>query len=148
MWEYRAKIVNIVDGDTVDVDIDLGFGITLQDERVRIKGIDTPDFRTKDIIQKQFSNAATQRCHELLPVGSIQTLITELNKNGEEMKGKFGRIIGNFVIGDSTYAEILLSEHMAVKYDGDSKAELKEKHLRNREILLESGKVILDPDFK
>ena len=45
MYEYRCKIVKVVDGDTVDVDIDLGFGIVLSDERVRIMGIDTPESR-------------------------------------------------------------------------------------------------------
>ena len=48
MYEYRAKVVKVVDGDTVDVDIDLGFGIVLSDERVRIMGIDTPESRTRD----------------------------------------------------------------------------------------------------
>ena len=43
MYEYKATVVKIVDGDTVDVDIDLGFGVVLKDERVRIMGIDTPE---------------------------------------------------------------------------------------------------------
>ena len=48
MYEYRATIIRVVDGDTVDVDIDLGFGVWLKDERVRIMGIDTPESRTSD----------------------------------------------------------------------------------------------------
>ena len=148
MWDYRCKIVHIVDGDTVDVDIDLGFGIILQDERVRIKGIDTPESRTRDLIEKQFGEAATRRCHELLPVGSTQILLSELNKEGEDMKGKFGRVLGNFVIGNSTYTETLISEHHAVRYEGQAKEEIKTEHLRNRKILLESGAVVLDPDFE
>ena len=48
MYEYKTKVVKIVDGDTVDVDIDLGFGIWLYNERVRIMGIDTPESRTRD----------------------------------------------------------------------------------------------------
>ena len=51
MYEYRAKLVNVVDGDTVDVDIDLGFGIWMRDERVRIMGIDTPESRTREQCQ-------------------------------------------------------------------------------------------------
>ena len=46
MYEYKCKIVKIVDGDTVDIDLDLGFGVWLRDERVRIMGIDTPESRT------------------------------------------------------------------------------------------------------
>ena len=57
MYEYRARIVKIVDGDTVDVDIDLGFGIWLTDERVRIMGIDTPESRTSDKVEKVFGKA-------------------------------------------------------------------------------------------
>lgn len=148
MWEYRCKIVHIVDGDTVDVDIDLGFGIELKDERVRIAGIDTPESRTRDLIEKQFGLAATARCHELLPVGSTQTLVTQFNKDGEEMKGKFGRILGDFRIDNTLYTEILLAEHHAVRYEGQAKEDMEAEHLRNRQILLESGKVKLDPDFE
>ena len=51
MYEYKVKIVKIVDGDTVDVDIDLGFGVWLKDERVRIMGIDTPESRTRYLVE-------------------------------------------------------------------------------------------------
>ena len=54
MYEYRCKVLRVVDGDTVDVDIDLGFGIVLKDERVRIMGIDTPESRTRDKVEKLF----------------------------------------------------------------------------------------------
>ena len=57
MYEYNCKVVKIVDGDTVDVDIDLGFGIQLTDERVRIMGIDTPESRTSDKVEKVFGLA-------------------------------------------------------------------------------------------
>jgi micrococcal nuclease len=61
MYEYRAKILRVVDGDTVDVDIDLGFGIVLANERVRIMGIDTPESRTSDKTEKVFGLAAKAR---------------------------------------------------------------------------------------
>ena len=54
MYEYRCKITRIVDGDTVDVDIDLGFGVWLSDERVRLAGVDTPESRTSDKVEKLF----------------------------------------------------------------------------------------------
>ena len=58
MYEYKCKIIKVVDGDTVDVDIDLGFGVWMKDERVRIMGIDTPESRTRDLIEKKFGLAA------------------------------------------------------------------------------------------
>ena len=58
MWTYRAKVVRVIDGDTVDVDIDLGFGIWQKNERVRIMGIDTPESRTRNKIEKKFGLAA------------------------------------------------------------------------------------------
>ena len=58
MYEYRVKIVRVVDGDTVDVDIDLGFGVWLKKQRVRLYGIDTPESRTRDLVEKRFGNMA------------------------------------------------------------------------------------------
>ena len=54
MYEYRCNVTRVIDGDTVDVDIDLGFGIWLRGERVRIMGIDTPESRTRDLVEKKF----------------------------------------------------------------------------------------------
>ena len=65
MHEYNVNILKVVDGDTVDVDIDLGFGVWLRNERVRIVGIDTPESRTSDKIEKIFGEAAKQRLTSL-----------------------------------------------------------------------------------
>ena len=65
-YEYKCKINRIVDGDTVDVDIDLGFNIVLTDERVRIMGIDTPESRTADKVEKVFGLASKERLKQLL----------------------------------------------------------------------------------
>ena len=98
MYEYNCKVNKIIDGDTVDVDIDLGFGVVLTDERVRIMGIDTPESRTRDRVEKLFGLASKKRLKELLSKQCI--LKTEINKNGEDMKGKFGRVLGAFVADD------------------------------------------------
>ena len=74
MYEYRTNLIKVVDGDTVDVDIDLGFGIWLRNERVRIMGIDTPESRTSDTVEKLFGKAASKRLKELL--GKSPTLRT------------------------------------------------------------------------
>ena len=54
MYEYSVKVVKVIDGDTVDVDIDLGFGVWIHKERVRLHGIDTPESRTSDATEKVF----------------------------------------------------------------------------------------------
>ena len=143
MYEYRATIVKIVDGDTVDVDIDLGFNVVLRDERVRIAGIDTPESRTRDLEEKKFGLAAKARVKQLL--GKSCVLKTQINKSGEDMKGKFGRILGDFNVYDSDtdswklLTSILISEGHAVPYHGQNKDEVQKAHLANRVKLLEDG---------
>src|SRR5210317_1521226 len=110
--QYDVKVLKVVDGDTVDVDIDLGFGITLRDERVRIMGIDTPESRTSDKVEKVFGLASKERLKELLDKKAV--LITFDDKNGEDMKGKFGRVLGDFKVGDRKVTEILIEEGHAV----------------------------------
>jgi len=138
--EYDVHIVKIVDGDTVDVDIDLGFNIQLKDERVRIMGIDTPESRTRDKVEKLFGIAAKNRLYSLLEKDA--KLITTENKDGEDMKGKFGRILGDFRAADGRMVtDIMIEEGHAVAYFGGSKEEIQMKHMANREKLLREGVV-------
>lgn len=139
MYEYRCRIVRVVDGDTVDVDIDLGFGVMLANERVRIVGIDTPESRTSDPVEKVFGKLASAKVSEVLPEGSWHVL------RSEEFKGKFGRILGDIIIEPMKLklTELLLCEHLAVEYHGQSKDDIEAEHLKNRQILIESGKVVL-----
>src|SRR6056300_1853070 len=138
MYEYRAYVIKVVDGDTVDVDIDLGFGVMLKEERVRIMGIDTPESRTSDKVEKLFGLAAKNRLKELL--GKECILKTQINKDGEDMKGKFGRILGDFVAKDGRMVtDILVEEGHAVAYFGGSKEEIQIKHMANRQKLLREG---------
>lgn len=146
MYEYKCKITRVIDGDTVDVDIDLGFGIVLTDERVRIMGIDTPESRTSDKVEKIFGQAAKERLKELL--GKEAILKTQLNKNGEDMKGKFGRILGDFFVEEwegeiRMVTEVLIEEGHAVKYHGQNKADVEIAHLANRNRLMSEG--VIDP---
>ena len=137
MYEYRAKIVRVIDGDTVDVDIDLGFGIWMKNERVRIMGIDTPESRTRDKVEKKFGLAAKEKLKSLL--GKSTVLKTQINKKGEDMKGKFGRILGDFTSDGKKVSKILCEEGFAVPYFGGSKDKLEAKHLKNRERLIKEG---------
>jgi micrococcal nuclease len=143
MYDYKCKVVKIVDGDTVDVDIDLGFGVWLKKERVRIMGIDTPESRTRDKVEKVFGLAAKARLKELL--GPNPVLRTQISKKGEDMKGKFGRILGDFDVYDANtdawrpVTKIMIEEHHAVPYHGQSKQDIVFEHLKNRGILMEAG---------
>jgi len=136
--EYDVVVVKVIDGDTVDVDIDLGFGVTLRDERVRIMGIDTPESRTRDKVEDLFGEAAKARLKELMKDGA--KLITTENKHGEDMKGKFGRILGDFrAPNGDLVTDIMISEGHAVAYFGGSKEEIALKHEANRQKLLREG---------
>ena len=131
MYEYRCKIVKIIDGDTVDVDIDLGFGVWMHKERIRLYGIDTPESRTRDLDEKKYGLIAKSWIEKFMPVGSMQTLITQKDKSG-----KFGRILGKFRVNDGSYDIILndwmISNHHAVAYYGQSKQDIAEQHIINR----------------
>ena len=87
MYKYRAKLRRVIDGDTVDVTVDLGFSI-MYDCRIRLKGINAPESRTKDLKEKVKGIAAKERLHELLEDEEL-IIRTHLDK-----KGKYGRILG------------------------------------------------------
>ena len=145
MYEYKCTVNKVIDGDTVDVDIDLGFGIVLTDERVRIMGIDTPESRTRNKIEKLFGLAAKQRLKELLSKQCV--LKTEINKDGEDMKGKFGRVLGDFISDNGRLVtDIMIEEGHAVAYHGQSKDDIQDAHLKNRKNLLAEG-IILQSDI-
>jgi micrococcal nuclease len=114
MYEYHCRIVRVVDGDTVDVDIDLGFDIWLRNERVRIIGIDAPETRTRDLDEKQHGLESKAFVEKMLPVGTIQGLVSK------GFKGKFGRILGDFVIyqGNTRWdlSKLLVQEGYASVY--------------------------------
>tara|TARA_B110000977_G_scaffold76553_1_gene103304 strand:- start:2937 stop:3410 length:474 start_codon:yes stop_codon:yes gene_type:complete len=140
MYEYRAKINRVVDGDTVDCDIELGFGVVLADERVRIMGIDTPESRTSDRVEKLFGKAAKYKLQELL--GETCILKTQIAKNGEDMKGKFGRILGDFIAEDGRLiTDIMAETGHCVPYFGGSKEDTQAAHEVNRVRLLAEGVV-------
>ncbi len=141
MYRYRFNLVKVIDGDTVDVDIDLGFGVWLKKERIRLAGIDTPESRTRELEEKKFGLIAKAKVKELLNYDSC-ILVTF-----KDEKGKFGRILGDFeMIYKGTKApfslvEYLITEHYGVRYFGQNKDLIRTEHLANREWLLKRGKV-------
>jgi micrococcal nuclease len=118
MYEYRAEVLRVVDGDTVDMLIDCGFS-TFRKERVRLYGIDAPESRTRDKEEKKRGLAAKARLQELIKNTKKKIIIkTELDK-----KGKYGRILG--VLWDENkrknFNTLLVAEGHAVKYKGGKK---------------------------
>ena len=126
MYEYRCEVVHIVDGDTIDVDIDLGFGVWMRKERIRLYGIDTPESRTRDLEEKKYGLAAKDFLVEWLAKGDI------ILKTDKDAKGKFGRILGTMWHGDVNINQLMIDNHHAVGYHGQSKSEIVSEHLHNR----------------
>ena len=90
MYEYKAKVHRIIDGDTVDVTIDLGFEMTTK-QRIRLYGIDTPEPRTRDLKEKARGKAAKARLLDLVTGCRRQIVVRTLTK------GKYGRILGKLL---------------------------------------------------
>ncbi len=136
MYEYKCKIVKVIDGDTVDVDIDLGFGVWLKKQRIRLYGIDTPESRTRDLEEKKYGLVAKAFVESHLPVGSMRTLITV-----KDAVGKYGRILGKFKAYDSdldawvNMNQWMIIKHLGVEYKGQSKDDIAEEHIKNREFV-------------
>ena len=133
MYRYKVNVTRIVDGDTVDVDIDLGFGMVYKKQRVRMMGIDTPESRTRDLEEKYYGKLSKAHLVSILEEGDI-----ELQSHD---KGKFGRILGELFVGDTNYSvnQQMIDEYHAVPYMGQSKSDIEKGHLWNREALNEQG---------
>ena len=133
MYDYQCTIVRVVDGDTVDVDIDLGFDTWRCGERIRLYGIDTPECRARDAEEKAAGFLAKGFVEEALHVGATYRLQTK-------EKGKFGRYLATIYLTDDTSINAaLVKERLAVPYFGQSKVRVQEAHLANRKLLKEMG---------
>ena len=116
MYEYRVKSVErVVDGDTVDVILDLGFGL-FKKERCRIAGIDTPEKRTRDLREKQLGLDATSYTEEWFSEGDI---IIRTEKDG-----KYGRILAWVYKGDECFNHKIIEDGYALEYHGGTKNDM------------------------
>jgi micrococcal nuclease len=140
MYTYRAKVNRIIDGDSIVLDLDLGFDTWINNQSVRLVGVDAPESRTRDLVEKQFGNLAKERVKELLEIGSYVIVKTYKDK-----EGKFGRILGEIVTNEEiNINDLLIEERLAVFYEGQSKEEVVQEHLANRKYLIKEGKISLD----
>ena len=109
MYKYNAKLIRVVDGDTVDALIDLGFDVWVK-KRIRLYGIDTPETRTKDLEEKKAGKAAESRLIELLwECGNEFVLVSH-------GVGKYGRCLGELFIENTNVNQLLINEGHATVY--------------------------------
>jgi len=130
-YSYRVKkVTKIVDGDTIDVLLDMGFDILYQ-QRVRLFGIDTPESRTRDKEEKKYGLLSKYFLKDALSNGKKITIKTY---KGDET-GKFGRILGDVWIDGKSVNQTMCDKGYAVPYYGQNKGLVEEAHLKNRKRL-------------
>lgn len=114
MHRYEATIRRWVDGDTVDVDIDLGFGIIYANQRLRLYGIDAYESRTRDLVEKEKGLMAKDYVNEMAPVGTCVKIVTY-------KEGKYGRILAEIFIDvqgkEKNLNSMLTEEGHATRYE-------------------------------
>ena len=135
MYEYGCTVERVVDGDTIDVILDLGFDIRFK-SRVRLYGIDTPESRTRNKDEKVRGKMAGAFLKEAVENGAKVVIETKL----KDSRGKYGRVLGNVVVDGININEALIKNFLAVAYSGQSKEEIEAAHLINRTKLIELGK--------
>lgn len=139
MYQYRAKILKVVDGDTVEIDIDLGFNVILSRQKIRLAGIDTPESRTSNQEEKARGLLSKKKLSEKLSVGASVTVETFKADSNDD---KYGRILGVFVLEDGTNINNwMIENNYAVAYAGKSKELIQEDHLKNKQILVQRGEL-------
>ena len=130
-FSYRVnKVTKVVDGDTIDVVIDLGFDIMYK-SRVRLFGIDTPESRTRDLVEKKYGLMSKDFLKDKLK--NAEKIVIKTHK-GEET-GKFGRILGEIFCDNVNINQQMCDVGHAVAYYGQSKDDIQEEHIKNRKIL-------------
>jgi micrococcal nuclease len=142
-FEYHARVKQVVDGDTIVVDIDLGFDVVLSNQKVRFNGIDTPESRTADKVEKIFGTFSKDYVKHFIEKCNNYVIVRTYLSDSTE---KFGRILGDILDPTNTTKslnEIMVEEGLAVKYLGENKALVAEAHLKNRKRLIDSGAVKL-----
>jgi micrococcal nuclease len=137
MYEYNCEVKRIVDGDTVDVVIDLGFDIHYS-SRVRLYGIDTPESRTRNKDEKVRGLMSKKYLTDALSKGQV------VIKTHKDKKGKFGRVLGEMYVAEKNINLMMVDDHLAVKYKGQNKKEIEKEHIVNRELLIAKG--LFDPN--
>jgi len=134
MYQYKCEVTRVVDGDTIDVILDLGFNV-LHKARVRLFGIDTPESRTRDKDEKVRGKMASKFLQNAIDSGDVVKIRTRL----KDSRGKFGRVLGTVVVDEVDINEAMCDAYLAVSYYGQHKDEVEAEHMENRKKLIELG---------
>jgi micrococcal nuclease len=140
-FEYKANVVRVIDGDTLIVDIDLGFHIWLKEQVIRLHGIDCPETKSKDKEEVAHGKLALKFTEDFCANSNNQVLIqTEIEEVASKNKEKFGRILAIVMEPNlRTNLNVLLVDSLlGVIYYGKSKAQIREAHRVNRQKLFKN----------
>ena len=140
MTDYKAKVTRVLDGDTFDCTLDLGFDIYLK-QRCRMTGMDTPESRTRDKEEKYRGLLSKAYLKDLLKTAKNNVI---LRCDDDDETGKFGRVLAVVIYIKEDGSELNLNKEMidkgyAVEYKGQSKDDIKDEHLANKQKLIDSG---------
>ena len=139
-FEYHAKVNKVIDGDTINVDLDLGFNVVLSNQSVRLLGIDTPESRTSDKTEKVFGTLSKNKVKEFIDKCEGQIILQTVLSDSEE---KFGRLLGKIINpkDNTVLNDWLISNRYAVAYNGENKDKVSQAHLYNRKFLIDNKEV-------
>ena len=139
-FEYHAKVNKVIDGDTINVDLDLGFNVVLSNQSVRLLGIDTPESRTSDKAEKAFGTLSKDKVKEFIDRCEGRVILQTVLSDSEE---KFGRLLGKVINpkDNTVLNEWLIWHNYAVAYNGENKDKVAKAHLSNRKILIDNKEV-------
>jgi len=141
-FEYHARVNKVIDGDTINVDLDLGFNVVLSNQNVRLLGIDAPESRTSDKAEKIFGNLSKEKVKEFIDKCEGQVILQTVLSDSEE---KFGRLLGKVINPKDNVIlnEWLIANHYAVAYNGENKDKVAQAHLSNRKILIDNKEITM-----
>jgi micrococcal nuclease len=139
MYEYKATVKRIIDGDSLVLDIDLGFYMFMNETKIRLYGLDTPEMNSEDPLLRLQAIMATRYLYDNLQIGEKVTIKTVLDK-----REKYGRLLATIITNDGlNINEGLIQNKLAVSYHNLTRDEQIQKHYENQEYLINKGFIIL-----
>ena len=138
MYEYKATVKRVIDGDSIVLDIDLGFYMAMNETKIRLYGLDTPEMNSDDPLLRLQAVLATRYLYDNLPVGSKVIIKTILDK-----REKYGRLLATIFTKEGlNINEGLLENKLAISYKDLTREEQMLKHYENQQYLIEKGFIV------
>lgn len=139
MYEYKATVKRIIDGDSLILDIDLGFYMFMNETKIRLYGLDTPEMASEDPLLRLQAVLATRYLFDNLQIGEKVIIKTVLDK-----REKYGRLLATIITKDGlNINEGLIQNKLAVSYHNLTREEQIQKHYENQQYLINKGFIIL-----